>query len=169
MVLAAAAAKSLQSCPTLCNPIYGSPSGSPFPEILQARTLEWVATSFSSAWKWKVKVKSSSPVWLLAIPWSAAYQAPPFMGFSRQEYRSGLPLPSPYGVWKCSNFIILHVTVQFSQHHLLKRLSLPHYIFLPPLSNIRCPWVHGFIAGLSLFFHWSILLFCASTMLSWWR
>ena len=91
----AAAAKSLQSCPTLCDPIDGSPPGSPIPGILQARTLEWVAISFSSAWKWKVKVKSLSRVWLLVTPWTAAYQAPPSMGFSRQEYWSGLPLPSP--------------------------------------------------------------------------
>ena len=89
-----AAAKSLQSCPTLCNPIDGSPPSSTIPGILQARTLQWVAMSFSSAWKWKVKVKSLSCVWLLATPWTAAYQAPPSMGFSRQEYWSGLPLPS---------------------------------------------------------------------------
>ena len=92
---AAAAAKSLQSCPTLCDPIDGSPSGCPVPGILQARTLEWVAISFSSAWKWKVKVKSLSHVWLLATPWTAAYQAPLSLGFSRQEYWSGVPLPSP--------------------------------------------------------------------------
>ena len=93
----ATAAKSLQSCPTLCDPIDGSPPGSPVPGILQARTLEWVAISFSNAhWKWKVKVKSLSGVWLLATPWTAAYQAPPSMGLSRQEYWSGLPLPSPY-------------------------------------------------------------------------
>ena len=83
------AAESFQSCPTLCNPIDGSPSGSPVPGILQARTLEWVAISFSSAWQWKVKVKSLSCVWLLATPWTAAHQAPPSMGFSRQEYWSG--------------------------------------------------------------------------------
>ena len=83
----AAAAKSLQSCPALCNPIDGSPPGSLVPGILQARTLEWVAISFSNAWKWKVKVKSFT--WLLATPWTAAYQAPPSMGFSRQEYWSG--------------------------------------------------------------------------------
>ena len=93
--IAAAAAKSLPSCPTLCNPIDGSPPGSPIPGILQARTLEWVAISFSNAWKWKVKVKSLSHSWLLATPWTAAYQAPPSMGFSRQEYWSGVPLPSP--------------------------------------------------------------------------
>ena len=79
---AAAAAKSLQSCPTLCDPTDGSPPGSPVPGILQARTLEWVAISFSNAWKGKVKVKSLSLIRLLATPWIAAYQAPPSMGFS---------------------------------------------------------------------------------------
>ena len=78
-------AKSPQSCPTLCDPIDGSPSGSPVPVILQARTLEWVAISFSNAWKWKVKVKSLSRVRLLATSWTAAYQAPLSTGFSRQE------------------------------------------------------------------------------------
>ena len=92
---ATVAAKSLQSCLTLCDPIDGSPPGSPVPGILQARTLEWVAISFSNAWKWKVKVKSLSCVWLFATPWTAAYQAPPSMGVSRQEYWSGVPLPSP--------------------------------------------------------------------------
>ena len=91
----AAAAKSLQSCPTLCDPIDGSPRGSPIPGILQARTLEWVAISFSNAWNWKLKVKSLSGVWLLATPLTAAHQAPLSMGFSRQEYWSGVPLPSP--------------------------------------------------------------------------
>ena len=91
----AAAAESLQSCPTLCDPIDGSPPGSPVPGILQARTLEWVAISFSNAWKWKVKVKSLSRVQLLATPRTAAHQAAPFMGFSRREDWSGLPLPSP--------------------------------------------------------------------------
>ena len=94
-MLSATAAKSLQSCPTLCDPIDGSPTGSAIPGILQARTLEWVAISFSSAWKWKVKVKSFSHVWLFSTLWTEAYQAPPSMGFSRQEYWSGLPLPSP--------------------------------------------------------------------------
>ena len=91
---AAAAAKSLQSCPTLCDPIDGSPPGSPVPGILQARTLKWVAISFSNAWQWKGKVKSLSHVRLLATPWTAAYQAPASMGFSRQEYWSGVPSPS---------------------------------------------------------------------------
>ena len=94
IIFAAAAAKSLQSCPTLCDPIDGSPPGSPIPGILQARTLEWVAISFSTAWKWKVKVKSLSRLWLLATPWNAAYRAPQSMGFSRQEYWSEVPLPS---------------------------------------------------------------------------
>ena len=89
-----AAAASLQSCPTLCDPIDGSPPGSPVPGILQARTLERVAISFSNTWKWKVKVKSLSRVRLLATPWTAAYHAPPSMGFSRQECWSGVPLPS---------------------------------------------------------------------------
>ena len=87
--LKAATAKSLQSCPTLCDPMDSSPPGSPVPGILQARTLEWVAIPFSSAWKWKEKVKSLSHVQLLATPWTAAHQSPPSMGFSRQEYWSG--------------------------------------------------------------------------------
>ena len=91
----AAAAKSLQSCPTLCDPRDGNPSGSPVPGILQARTLEWVASSFSNAWKWKVKVKMLSHVQLLVTPWTAAYQAHPSMGFSRQENWNGLLLSSP--------------------------------------------------------------------------
>ena len=97
----AAATASLQSCLTLCDPLDGSPPGSPIPGILQARTLEWVAISFN-AWKWKVKVKLLSRVRLLATPWAAAYQAPPSMGFSRQEYWSGVPLPSPW-TFKCKS------------------------------------------------------------------
>ena len=92
---AAAAAKSLHSCLTLCDPTDGSPPGSPIPGILQARTLEWVAISFSNAWKWKVKGKSLSRVRFFVTPWTAAYQAPLSMGISRQEYWSGVPLPSP--------------------------------------------------------------------------
>ena len=92
---AAAAAKSLQSFATPCDSIDGSPPGSPVPGILQARTLERVAISFSNAWKWKVRVKLLSRARLLATPWTAAYQAPPSMGFSRQGYWSGVPLPPP--------------------------------------------------------------------------
>ena len=117
-----AAAKSLQSCPTLCDPIDGSPPGSCVPGILQARTLEWVAISCSNAWK--VKVKSLGRVRLFATPWTAAHQAPPPMGFSRQEYWSGVPLPSlaaslvfdknihffqtPSPCWNFSKFCRLH-------------------------------------------------------------
>ena len=82
---AAAAAKSLQLCPTLCDPIDGRPPGFPIPGILQARTLEWVAISFSKAWKWKGKVKSLSRVQLFETPWTAAHQTPPSKGFSRQR------------------------------------------------------------------------------------
>ena len=103
LAAAATAAKSLQSCSTLCDPIDGSPPGSPIPGILQARTLEWVAISFSNAWKWKVKVKSFSSVRLLATPWTAAYQAPLSMGFSRQEYWSGVPLYKYSGKGKLEN------------------------------------------------------------------
>ena len=114
---AAAAAKSLQSCLTLCDPIDGSPSGSPVPGILQTRTLEWVAISFSNAWKGKVKGKSLSRVWLFATPWTAAYQAPPSVGFSRQEYWSGVPLPSSmnakffskYKTLKKTGYILGHI------------------------------------------------------------
>ena len=92
---ATAAAKSLQLCPTLCDPIDGSPPSPTIPGIIQTRTLEWVAISSSNAWKWNLKVKLPSRVRLFSTPWTAAYQAPPSMGFSRQEYWSGLPLPSP--------------------------------------------------------------------------
>ena len=103
-IKAAAAAKSLQSCPTLCDPIDGSPPGSPVPGILQARTLEWIAISFSNAWKWKVEVKSLSRVSPSVIPWTVAFQAPPSMGFSRQEYWSRVPLPSPQSKLEIPNF-----------------------------------------------------------------
>ena len=107
---APAAAKSLQSRLTLCNPINGSPPGSPVPGILQARTLEWVAISFSKAWKWKVKVKSLSHGRLLATPWTAAHQASPSMEFSRQEHWSGVPLPSPYVVVYGKGCVLWHAT-----------------------------------------------------------
>ena len=101
---AAAAAKLFQSCLILCDPIDGSPPGSPVPGILQARTVEWVAISFSSAWKWKVKVKSLSHVRLFATPWTAVYQAPLSMGFSRQEYWSGCHCLLQWG-WESTSFI----------------------------------------------------------------
>ena len=98
----------------LCDPIDGSPPGSPVPGILQARTLECVAISFSSAWKWKVTVKSFSCVRLLATSWTAAYHALPSMGFSRQEYWSGLPLPSPGHPYRNAN---AHLTQKDSHRH----------------------------------------------------
>ena len=110
-LLVAAAAKSLQSCPTLCDPRDGSPPGSPVPGILQARTLEWVAISFSNAGKWKVKGKSFSRVWLFETPWTAAHQASPFMGFSRQECWNGVPLPSPL------SFLAWLITIRILKCH----------------------------------------------------
>ena len=114
----AAAAKSLQLCPTLCDPVDSSPPGSPVPGILQARTLEWVAIAFSNAWKWKVKVKALSCIWLFTTPWTAAYLAPPSMGFSRQEYWSGVPSPSsgayPEGISKLLGELLnVHISVTF--------------------------------------------------------
>ena len=145
--------KSLQSCLTLCDHIDSSPPGSPVPGILQARTLEWVAISFSNAWKWKVKVKSLSRVRLLATPWTASHQAPPSMGFSRQEYWSGVPSLSP----------ILYIVVCIS----VEKAMAPHS---SPLAW-KIPWTeepgrlqsmgslrvgHNWVTSLSLFtyMHW---------------
>ena len=126
---AAAAPKSLRSCPTLCDPIDGSPPGSPVPGILQARTLEWVAISVCNAWKWKVKVKSLSRVRLLVTPWTAAYQAPPSMGFSRQEYRSGSPVHVGNFIYDFSAFSKSKLNVwKLSVHVLLK----------PSWENFQC-------------------------------
>ena len=144
---AAAAAKSLQSCPTLCDPIDGSPPGSPVPGILKARTLEWVAISFSNAWKWKVKVKALSRVRLFATPWTVAHQAPPSMGFSRQEYWSGVPLPSPTipGIeFKLSCVIETKECrgkqrLSFSPPWEFQTLSL-HFKSTRPLSPLWGPW-----------------------------
>ena len=122
--LPAAAAKSLQLCLTLCDSIDGSPTGSPVPGILQARTLEWVAISFSNAWKWKVKVKSLNRVRLLATPGTAAYQAPLSMGFSRQEYWSGLPLPSPKNLPKSEIWEVLKQRFNFNLHILQYNVGL---------------------------------------------
>ena len=114
--LYSAAAKSLQSCLTLYDHIDGSPPGSPIPGILQARTLEWIAISFSNVWKWKVKGKSLSRVWLLVTPWTAAYQAPPSVGFSRQEYCSGMPLPSPLYSNKGNSYGKMHIYVLWENY-----------------------------------------------------
>ena len=123
-----------QSCPTLCDAIDGSPPGSPIPGILQARTMEWVAISFSNAWKWKVKVKLISRVWLLATPWTAAYQAAPPMGFSRQEYWSGVPLPSPQTSLSITNSWslpkLMSIKSMMPSKHLILCLPL---LLLPPI------------------------------------
>ena len=117
-----ATAKSLQSCPTLCNPVDGSPPGSPVPAILQARTLEWAAISSSNAWKWNVKVKSLSLVRLLATPRTAAHQAPPSMGFSRQEYWSGVPWGHKNTILRTSNIIKRNTPLPQGNHGSLSGL-----------------------------------------------
>ena len=150
---ATAAAKSLQSCPTLCDPIDGSPPGSPVPGILQARILEWVAISFSNAWRWKVKVKLLSPIGLWATPWTAAYWAPLSIRFSRQEYWSGVPLPFPCPVWTSLNCCccsvaksclslcdprdcrmpgssVLHYPLELAQIHVHESVMLSSYFIL---------------------------------------
>ena len=133
------AAKSLQSCLTLCDPIDGSPRGSPVPGILQARTLEWVAICFPSAWKWKVKVKSLSPVRLLATPRTEAQQTPASMGFARQEYWSGLPLPSWFQIsLKGYTCIICHVCTQNRLNILSLKVSTAlFFIQIWPICTIR--------------------------------
>ena len=131
-MFAATATKLLQSCLTLCDPIDSSPPGSPIPGILQARTLEWVAISFSNAWKGKVKVKSLSLVRLLATPWTAAHQAPLSMGFSRQECWSGVPLPSPIVMFirvKTKTKIKKRILNDFN----LLKIHYSIWIFFPPL------------------------------------
>ena len=136
MWVAAAAAKSLQLCPTLWDPIDGSPPGSPIPGILQARTLEWVAISFSNAWKKKVKVKLLSHVRLLTTPWTPAHQAPLSMGFSRQEYWSGVPLPSLKCRLLCIKNIYMYIyiyiySLTYSKHSVFS--SYVEYGHLPSL------------------------------------
>ena len=144
----AAAAKSLQSCPTLCDPIDCSPPGSPIPGILLARTLEWVDISFSNAWKWKVKVKLLSPVQILVTPRTAAYQAPLSMGFSRQEYWSGVPLPSPHV--RLSAFI--YQNIFYRDTKLLEPLSIIiHLSFFHFLK-----WMHSSFGYSSLILQLSV-------------
>ena len=139
-----AAAKSLQSCPTLCDPTDSSPPGSPVPGILQARILEWVAISFSNAWKWKVKVKLFSHVWLLATSWTAAQQAPLSVGFSRQEYWSGVPLLSPISCLSNHNYLLAS----------LCQLSLPFWFILYPATYfIFLKYKCNYITSLSINFN----------------
>ena len=135
----AAAAKSLQSCPILCDPIDSSPPDSPVPGILQARTLEWIANSFSSAWKWKVKVKSLSRVRLWPTPWTAAHQALLSMGFSRQEYWSGVPLPSPtsylFYTWYCTYVNAAFLIHPFLSYPAVSTSSLHLHLYFFPANN----------------------------------
>ena len=150
-----AAAKSLQLFPTLFDPIDGSPPGSPVPGILQARTLEWVAISFSNAWKWKVKGRSLSRIQLLATPWTAAYQAPPSIGFSGQEYWSGVPLPSP-------NVPLISLIF------LTRSLVFP-ILFFPSIS-LHWSLRKAFLSLLAIFrnsaFRWVYLSFCTLPLAS---
>ena len=158
---AAAAAKLLQSCPTLYDPIDNSPPSSPVPGILQARILEWIAISFSNAWKWKVKVKSLSHVPLFATPWTVAYQAPSSRWFSRQEYWSGLPLPSPIALTRWTfvgkvmsllSNMLSRLVITFlprSKHLLISWLQSPSAVILEPpkiksdtVSTVS-PWSDG--------------------------
>ena len=133
--MSAAAAKSLQSCLTLCDPRDGSPPGSSIHGIFQARVLEWGAIAFSNAWKWKRKVKSLSHVRLFVTPWTIAHQAPPSMGFSRQEYWSGVPLPSPVyhlPITKCE----AHAE-PLKQSYLIVRTIQCHGWRLSPVTGYR--------------------------------
>ena len=138
--MCAAAAKSLQSCPTLCNPIDGNPLGFPIPGILQARTLEWVAIAFSNAWQWTVKVKLLNRVRLLATPWTSAYQAPLSMGFSRQEYWSGMPLPSPSHVWLV---VIVLDGAGWEEEEKCRLLPGAFALCALPLLILSCYWPKG--------------------------
>ena len=119
----------------LCHPIDSSPPGSPAPGILQARTLEWVAISFSNAWKWKVKAKSLSRIRLLATAWTAAYQAPPSMGFSRQEYWSGVPLPSPHCCLPSPKVCSSSCPLSRWCYIIVKKKSIYTYLFFILLTN----------------------------------
>ena len=138
--------QSLQLCPTPCDPMDCSPPGSSVHRILQAGILEWVAISFSNAWQWKVKMKSLSRVWLLATPWTAAYQAPPSMGFSRQEYWSGLPLLSTLGCYRAlfgfperySKFLL---AIYFTYGNINVSMLLSSYIS-PSASLSPCPYAN---------------------------
>ena len=133
MIISAAAAKSLQSCLTLCNPINGSPPGSAIPEILQARTMEWVAISFSNAWKWKVKVKSLSRVRLLGAPWTAAYQAPLSMRFPGKSTGVGCHCLLRWwslGPSKCCKW-----------HFIFYGWVIFIYIYIPHLYAFICWWI----------------------------
>ena len=164
---AAVVAKSLRSCLTLCDPIDGSPPGSPIPGILQARILERVAISFSNAWKWKVKVKSLSRVWLFPIPRTAAYQAPLPMGFSKQEHWSGVPLPSPYYV-----HISLESLILYSSYFKVS-LCLSHHICYCCVCFCVCVIFLLVMCYITLLHHivikfWLVIVYCNVILLAVW-
>ena len=128
---AAAAAKSVQSCPTLCDPIEGSSWGSPVPEILQARTLEWAAISFSNAWKWKVKVKSLSCVWPLATPWTTAYMDHK-EGWALKNWYFWIvvlekTLESPWTARRSKQPILKEINPEYSPKGLMLKLKLQYF------------------------------------------
>ena len=127
----------VQLCLTLSDPMDCSPPGTPVPGILQERILEWVAISFSNAWKWKVKVKSFSRVWLLATSWTADYQASPFVGFSRQEYWSGMPLPLWHSLVNWYNYFCMSNLILPSA----KRYFLNKSISLNEVALNKCWWL----------------------------
>ena len=165
----AATDKSLQSCPTLCDPIDSSLPGSPVPGILQTRTLEWVAISFSNAWKWKVKAKLLSRVQLLATSWTAAYQAPLSMGFSRQEYWSRLSLPCVSKVMSLLFNMLSRLVIAFlprSKHLLVSWLQSSSAVILesPKIKSVTvsivfpsiCHEVVGLDAMILVFSNWEL-------------
>ena len=151
---AAAAAKSLQSYSTLCDPIDSSPPGLPIPGILQARTLEWVAISFSNAWEWKVKVKSFRHVRLIATPWTAAHKAPLSMGLPRQEYWSGVPCPS----LSISLLVISLFRFSISSWFSLVMLHVSKSLFISFRLYNECVTVYSILLK-SFVFLWYLLWF----------
>ena len=134
-ISAASAAKSLQSCLTLCDPREGSPPGFPIPGILQARTLEWVAVSFSNAWKWKVKVKSLSCSRLLETPWTAAYQAPLSVDFPGKSTGVGCHclLNHQNQIEHSKNAVFLIMFLKFSHLFPFSLTTILYNYFLPEL------------------------------------
>ena len=134
---ATAAAKSLQSRPTLCDPRDGSPPGSPIPGILQTRTSKWVAISFSNAWKWKVKVKLFSHVRFFEAPWTVAYQPPPSVGFSSHEYWNELPFPLALTLSSPTYAVLKFLGVTVTCTFLKKEFIIPLYFPVVKRGNLQ--------------------------------
>ena len=166
-------------CPTLCNPIDGSPLGSSVPGILQARILEWVAISFPNARKWKVKVKLLSRAQLLTTPWMAAYQVSPSMEFSRPEYGSGLPLPSPMLCYAkslqlcmtfCYPWIGAHqapLSMKFSRQEYRSGLPFPFPEDLPTEPPGKPYWYEMQLNSFSYLIWWNMLMYFKMLNQSW--